>query len=1113
MKNKHLFYPRYGGSLKKLWRIMKITLLLMIIGIFTVSAKVFSQESTISVKMQNGSLSDLFKVIEQKTEYRIFYKTKIVEEAKKVDINFTQETISTILTQLLSERGLSYDLIDKVIVITPSSDNNIELQQQKQRVTGKVTDQNGQSLVGVTVTLKGTTRAVLTDKSGSFNVQLQNANDKVLVFSFVGMKKQEVSIDGRSVINISMESESNALNEVVVIGYGTTSKANLTTSISKINPADVPLAANSTVNQMLFGRAAGLQVSQQSAEPGGNISLSIRGRKDPLIVVDGVAVPTNELEPGSGMGEINGVHRGGLGSINPNDIESIEVLKDASAAIYGVGASNGVILITTKKGKSGRMNVSYDGSHSVVKNMPYLTPLNPKDYMTYYNIFSKDVYDQAPKFSATDINNTVTGTDWLGQVLRTGSADNQTLNINGGNEQVTYYFSGNYYNQVGTMQNSDMTRFSGKLNVTFVLTKFIKLNANVSSSKNNYTNSTAGWQTGGSGSNGFGALQAAISYPTYLPIKNANGKYTEFATTGNPVTLLDINDKTITSTLYTNFSADIDLIKNMLTAKVLYGNNAETSNRNFYIPSYVDWGQLYLSRGTINDASRQNQTFETTLQFKKKVGKVLDIDGVVGYGQYITDNYGSGMYATGMLDAIGTDNMGAAPTRQYVSSYKNYDKKRSYFARGNFALLDRYLVSLTYRTDGTDKFYPAHKYASFPSASIGWKISKESFMSNFSFVELLKLRGSTGLTGQTIGSLAYGVYSPDGTQVYFAGANYTPYFQKSLDNPDLRWQKTLNSNAGLDFALFKNRISGSFDLFQDKITDLLIGKPTDQLSLVPMTYANGGSQIRNGYEFALKSANIVTKDFEWDMVANVTHYNWRWDTRYDNNLLASYVGIKDPVNVIYAFKTNGILKTGETPSAWQPAQAKMPGSPKFVDVNGDGKLDNKDVVMYNTDPKIILGFGTNFRYKNFDLGTFFYSQLGGINYNNNLLWASPSGIGSGTVGATNDIKDCWSTVNENGTLPGGKYNESSLGLPTGTDVRLVSTNFVRCRNITLGYTLNSGFIKGYISSLRVYADVQNAFIITNYKGGDPEVQAAAPKGAPAPYPIARVYSIGVNVNF
>lgn len=1112
---------------------MKLTLLIILFSFLgAMASESYSQTTKLSLDLKNSTVKEVLGAIENQSEFFFLYSEKIIDVNREVNIEAHGSTIEKILSNIFEGTNVSYTVKGRQIVLTmPEGTLNgqASVVQQQKTVTGKVSDSSGGSLPGVSVVVKGTTNGSITDGNGNYSISNVPEN-ATLQFSFVGMKTQEIKVGSQSMVNVVLLEETIGLDEVIAVGYGTTTKANLTTSVSQVKPGDIPASANNSVNQLLFGRAAGLNVSQQSAEPGGAIKLSVRGRENPLVIIDGIVVPSSGLEPESGNNELNGVKRGGLSDINPADIESIEVLKDASAAIYGVAAADGVILITTKKGKSGKMNISYDASRSAIINMPYLEPLNAGEYMTYYNQFSKDRYlfnnkmvpfgttspsGFTPKFSESDIQNAGTGTDWMGEVLRNGSVDNHTITVNGGSDRMVYYFSGNYFNQIGTMKNSDMSRYNTRMNMTFTVTEFLKLNTSLSYTRNNYTNSTAGWQTGGSGTQGFGALQAAISYPSYLPVKDANGNYTQFAITGNPVTLLNIKDKTESTGIMANFSMDIDIIKKVLSAKLLYGNNFETASRNRYIPSNVFWFQLFQARGSLTGQQRQNQTMEATIMFKKEIGKIAKLDAVAGTGQYVLDYTDYGMQASDMLDAVATYNMGAAPKRDLMSSSKYYEKKRSYFARTNLNILDRYLLSVVYRFDGIDKFFPDNKYSGFPSVSAGWKVSNESFMKNFRNLDLLKLRGSYGITGRPIGSVAYGQYSADSNQASFDnGASvYTPYYATSINQPNLKWEKTQNSNVGLDFGFFKNRITGSLDLFRDKVTNLLTSRSTDQLAFISTAYLNDGARIRDGWEFSLKTVNFASGTFQWDMIFNASHYNYRWDKRFQNQDLKLYDGEKDPVNAIFAFETNGILQIGETQTAWQPAKAQMPGAPKFVDRNGDQKLDYQDVKMFSYDPKIVLGWGNEFKYKNLDLSIFFYGQFGASNFNNTLLWADPKGIASGVIGATKEIKDAWSTSNPNGIWPGAGYDETILGLPASIDSRLTSTDFVRCRNITLGYTLKQQTIARLFSNFRVYLDVQNPFIFTKYIGGDPEVQAGAVKGAPAPYPMARTYSFGLNVSF
>lgn len=1012
----------------------------------------------------------------------------------------------------------------------------VSLQAQQKTISGVVTDAANQPLAGASVTVKGqTSGGSTTNQNGAFSIAA-NTGD-VLLISSVGYTPQEEKVGAQTTLNVSLATTVNSMSEVVVIGYGTTSRRNLTTAVSKVDPKNVPQAANNSVAQLLFGRAAGLQVSQNSAEPGGAINVSIRGRGNPLVVVDGVLMPYSGLEPGSGSRSMDGgVNRGGFAGINPNDIESVEFLKDASAAIYGVNAANGVMIITTKRGKGGKPSVSYDGSRSLVKNMPYFQTLSARDYMTYYNQLTTDKFlidsAMAPfgtkpanlanyagiwhPYSDATIQGAGAGTDWLGYVLRDGSIDNHNISVSGSSDRFNYYFSGGYFNQVGTIQNSGLKRYTGRLNLTFNLTRFLALNANISGARNNYLNSQAGGQSGGVGQQAFGALQAALAYPANLPVSDpTSGKYTQFRLTGNPISLLNIQDQTASNSLLANFSLDLKIIPNVLSARVLYGNSTETADRNFFIPSTTFFDQLYRSRGSITNSRRQNQTLEATVNFKKRINDLVNIDAVAGVGQYPNDYYTFTASGADMLDAIGTDALGSSSlSSQTVSSQRSADKLRSYFSRASFDFLDRYVLSLSFRYDGYSQFFPQNKYASFPAASLGWKLSNESFLKNLSFLNLLKVRGSIGVTGIASG-FAYGSFTPETNVITFNNGStaYVPYYLTALDNPALQWPKTINKNIGLDFSLFKDRIAGSFDVFQDDLTRFVVYQTTAPLSLLPTSPINTGHQVRKGWELNLSTTNVQSGDFQWTTLINLTHNTLRWNERYANTVLSSWQSPTDLVSSYYVFKTAGVLGVGQAVPAWQPAAASVPGSPIFVDQNGDKKLDTGDIVRIDPSVKLALGFGNTFRYKKLDLSVLFYGQIGGMATNPNAAWSDPLNFISGLQSGIKQLNEVWTTSNPSGTRPGIAYNESALGLRTGTDIGLVKTDFVRCRNITLGYTFNSGNLTKYVRSLRVYADAQNPFIITNYKISDPELASPIVKGGPAPYPMSRVFSLGVRANF
>ncbi|MEX2601764.1 MAG: SusC/RagA family TonB-linked outer membrane protein [Balneolaceae bacterium] len=1004
-------------------------------------------------------------------------------------------------------------------------------------VSGQVTDaESGESLPGVNVVLQGTTTGATTNVDGQYELDVPSLQG-TLVFSYIGFQQQVVPIRGRTTIDVELSPVVIFGEELVVVGYGTSRREDVTTSISRIDPSNIPVAAKSNINDMLFGQAAGLKVTQESSQPGGNVDLSIRGRGAPLIIVDGVVVPSSGLEPSINFSEINNVRRGSLAGLNPSDIESIEVLKDASASMYGVDASSGVILITTKRGRSDRMDVSYSSSVSYQQNMDYMQPLTAEQYMRYFNQFEADRYnaensmgafgpnptDYTSRFSQSEISSAGVGTNWVDHVLKDGNLTNQNLSISGGAERITYYFSGNFFNQNGTVENSGLQKYNARASLTFRFNDVISFNASLTGNKNFYNNTVAGWQTGGAGANSYTALQAAFAYPAYLSVRDEDGNFTQFQITGNPVAQLQMRDKTKYNSVLANFSVDLTLIPETLTGKILYGNNFETSERDFFIPSTVNWFDEYASRGSLQQDERQYQTIESYLNFRSAITEYLDVTAVAGFGQYINESFSFGLQARGMLDAVNTNRVNGAASN--VNSRRTKNIKRSYFTRASFDILDRYILEGSLRYDGYSQFFPDSKYNLFPSASAAWKVSNESFFETVSAVSMLKLRASIGLTGSVLptGS-AYAAYEPEGFLASFdnGSTSYIPVVATQLDHPDLTWEKTIIKNAGIDFGLFNDRVFGSFDIFRDDVTDLLnSGANTPALSLLPRQPVNGGHQVRTGYEFDLSVDVIRRQDLFWRTGVTFTHFKHRWEDRFEETDLGNHQSVTDPVGVIYAFETDGILSVGQEIPAWQPEAAMVPGSPIFVDQNGDGVLDANDVKQYSQLPTASIGVINTFNYKNFDLSILLYGQFGAYRVNNSLQWANPNGMLGGNLSGTQDMKHVWSTENQDGWLPGAAYrgNIGALGegdmavSGVGTDSYVSSTDFLRARNITLGYTFDGTMLNNLVRDLRVYLDVQNAFTITNYEGADPEVRQDGVRGAPTPFPMVRTVSFGVNINF
>jgi len=1012
---------------------------------------------------------------------------------------------------------------------------------QNNKVTGRIIDAQGEPVIGASVVVKGQSRGVVTDVDGQFTINV--AVGQTLQFSYIGFRSVEKQVS-KNTMDIVLTEDANVLNEVIATGYGAVSRKNLTTAIDKVKGDDVIKTGTTNMSQMLMGRAAGLQATMSSAQPGGGVSINIRGGGEPLYIVDGVVMPSDALEGSSGGTTTvmpASVNRSGLAGLNPEDIESIEVLKDASAAIYGINAANGVILITTKKGKKGRMKVSYEGSISTVNNYKYIESLGSHDFMNYVNIFKKEQYlynnQMAPygpnaydggnddAYTAEQMAKSPS-TDWTDHILKSGSISSHNVTIQGGTDRIDYYLSGNYYHQEGTVAQSAYERFVLRANIGAQLFKWMKLTTMVNYNKNNNWNGTVGGTTAGRGPQAVGALTAALSYPTNLPMKNDEGRYYAFSTLPNPIGMLDITNKSLSNGFNANFALDFTIIPEVLKARALYGYNKEHATRNVYIPSNVYFDQMYKARGSLQNVERDNSTLEATLQFDHRFfNNTLSVNAVVGMGRYFSNGTGLGVSYNEINDIIGNDNIAAASGDVKPTSDKWGNEKRSQFGRFSLDFLDKYVVAGTLRRDGTDKFFKDKKYCWFPSASVAWKIYNEEFMRDIKWINMLKLRASYGETGNdNLGSTLYGAYSASPNQVAFDEntTKYVAYYLSSKDYPDVSWEKTVMKNVGLDFSIFDDRIYGSFDYFWNDVTDMLGYASTEGLSMFAQRPINGGHIRRYGWDATINTVNMVTSDFRWTSMLTLSHYNSIWKEQFPNTYFQDYrQQVDEPVNALYFYRTDGIINSEKSnmPSH-QPAYFQYPGCPIIKDLNGDGAITVDDVDMVNVVPALYWGLGNTFNYKNWDLNIFVYSQLGLKKYNYSYDWSDGRELANQTTNQSTLIGDVYnSQTNPNGTLPGIAFRLSNVALPggAGTDVYYQNANFLRVRNITLGYTFdtrNLGSLSKHIQSIRLYADAQNPFTITSFDNFDPEVQTGGSyKGGKAEYPMTRTFSLGLKVQF
>lgn len=969
---------------------------------------------------------------------------------------------------------------------------------QKRTVSGIVTDSKNEPLIGVNVTIKNaSTTGTITDIDGKYSLEIPSGNS-VLVFSYIGYSTQEVKVNNRSVVDIVLKDDMQALEEVVVVGYGTMKKSDLTGSVSSITSDNFKLGTDLTPQQLMQGAFSGVNISQNSGKPGGSNTIRVRGgtsitaSNDPLYVIDGVPISTsagvNQSNIGSSTTDFFDQEPiNPLSNINPNDIESINILKDASAtAIYGSRGANGVIMITTKKGKAGMRQLDYSfnlGVSTVAKKLDVLTG---------------DEYRKTVSELGLTLDDKGQNTDWQDVIFRTAISQNHYVSFMSGSENTSYRASAGYSNQNGVMEGSGMKSANARMNINHkALNDKLKLNMNISYGETNSdqapVSNTVGSEMGSSM-----LYEAYVFNPTY-PIYNEEGDYYDVPPYRvNPASFSkELLDERATSQFLGNLTADWNFYK-PFTLQVNAGYNKNTINRNSYISKSNLLGNGNNGYVTVQKLSDYSKLLETILKYNQSFGK-HNIDAMVGYSWQYFYSEGQTTKAYGFLsDNFKWYSLAAAQTVESVSSYAESNTLISMYGRINYNYADKYLLTATVRRDGSSRFGSGNKWGIFPSVAASWRISQEDFFQN-DIMSDLKLRASFGITGsQEIGN--YNSLSTLGasTNGYLVGGEkITIVLPQQYTNPDLKWEQTAQTDIGIDFGFLNGKIRGSIDYYYKKTTDLLLSVAVPSPSLITTQIANVGTVTNQGIELDLSFDLMRTKDFAWDANLNLSHNknevvslsNGQWTG--DNMQVAPCQG-------------QGLSGTY--------AQLIMPGQPigTFYGKRFIGVVDGVEQFANDGEPEVIgcaqpdltFGLGTNLQYKNWTLSLNFRGSIGNDVYNctaNNLAYLS--------------------------NLPGRNVLKEAVTSGVNRDQAKVYSSrfiedgsFVRLDNLSLGY--NFSLPKLYISNARVFVSAQNLFVITGYSGADPEVNSEISRTGVAPlgvdylsYPKARTFSMGINLSF
>ncbi|MBN1416667.1 MAG: TonB-dependent receptor [Bacteroidales bacterium] len=999
---------------------------------------------------------------------------------------------------------------------------------QEKTVTGTVTSSDGEGLPGASVVIKGTTTGVITDVFGNFSIDVPDEN-AVLSFSYVGYIAKEQPVAGMTTMNIVLEEDLMKLEEIVVVGYGVSKKSDLTGAVSSVKEDDFNKVSAATPEQLIQGRIAGVQITQNNGEPGSGSQIRIRGAstirssQQPLYVIDGVPLDMQTSSPG-------GVSANGVGGapatnplnfLNPNDIEAIDILKDASAtAIYGSRGANGVVLITTKKGKEGKANLEYS-TYASLSTLP-----KKLDVLTADEWVKVRTETMVPPYAIDDENHYGYSTDWQDQIFRSALSHSQNLSLSGGTERNSYRMSFNYLDQEGIIKKSSLDKYVGRLNLSQKALKdifFFEINLTASQTKENRVPVGA---TGFEGDLLLNALSANPTWPVYdntqLPLE------VPFQTISpserNPVAMLEYTDD-ITRTTRILGGASItvkpfDLFLKPLEGlyyKMNLGIDYTNAIRKISQSQNLSYMSAEKGRAQINTNELQNFIVEHLLNYSRTFG-VHNIGAMVGYSyqRIIRNGYDqrTGYFTTDKIDYVNQMDEGD-PDYTSVSSYANTPEElQSLFGRINYNLLERYLVTATFRRDGSSKFGSDSKYGNFPSVAVAWRITEEPFMKNVRFLSNLKLRAGWGMTGNSEIPTDNSTFLLEPDPGSTAIINHTPvtgFKISKTPQPDLHWETTTSTNIGLDFAVLDGKLSGTIDLFRKKTTDLLVEQPTKALSPTSNFVSNfaEGYVLNNGIEIGLEAIVINKTNFTWSVNFNVTAIkNTVEDILKDDESIFPTGSIQgqgmtgayaqayangQPMASFYMYKVDSVNQYR------QPGKAV--GSIYYVK-NPSGVGDSL-MFMGSALPKATWGLSNSFRFWNFDFGFFIDAVHGNKIFNNTALLIDKS-----------NLKQAKNALSEY------VYDETNFNnSPKVSDRYLENGSYVRLSSATLGYNFSFKNVS-WIQLLRLYVSGSNLAILTDYSGFDPDVSSSADISGVRSlgiditnYPKARTILFGLNVTF
>ncbi len=1073
-------------TLKKLIMELKLAFLIIVVSVSNILATpAYSQVARVSLNMENKSLEQVMDEIERQSEFYFVFNQKQIDVHRVVNIREYNKLITDILPDLFKGTNVNYAVFDrKILLTTDPLENNLMAiasgtEQQQNKITGKVTDAaTGEAMAGVNIKVKGTTIGVITDGNGKYSIPSAVDQNAVLVFSFIGFVAQEVPVEGKTIIDVALSSEVTSLDEVVVIGYGTRTKRDISGSVTNVSEKSFNQGVNKSALDLIQGKVAGLDIFTGSSDVTSQSKVTLRG----ISSLSGAVSPFYVIDGIPGM-DVN--------SVAPQDIESITVLKDASScAIYGSRAASGVILITTKKGKAGQMLVEYSGKAiaGFAADKPPL--LSASEYRQYAQKTGIDI-------SAIDKG---ANTDWFKEITNKNIISHEhNISASGGNEKGNYRASFNYLNNQGIIKGNYMERY----NTLFVFNqKGLKDKLDVS-----FIGGAI--KSNSSGINSYGGIYTLL--PT-SPIKNPDGTWYETydISQGNVVHSIAENKQLASGySLYLNPKVNLEIFKSFVMGLNLYtersGDNTGSYDGITTAEGVNDHGNASRASSTLD-----RNLLEFTLNYLKSIN-LHTLEFLAGYSyEESQSRYFSTSVRGFITDEFGFDNLNAADVSKYksgdISSDGSMSKLIGFFGRLNYIFNDKYIFTATLRRDGSSKFGANHKWGIFPSASVAWRISSEPFMSGMEFLNDLKLRLSYGVTGNQAGISPYNSLALYSTgPLYLNNGNWENTYRYSQNaNPDLKWEQTASLNAGLDFSLYKDRINGSIDYYSRLTSDLLYTYP---VPVPPYLYAtilaNVGNISNKGIELVINADILRNQDFLWTVSFNFAH-NKQMVTKVSNDkfkVAQTYLGQVSGRGQTGA--TTSILKEGEEISSFYGLKClglDENGMYIIQDVDNNGVIDSKDnQIIGHALPRATYGITNTLSYKGFDLNFFLRGIYGNDIFNNDRMQ-----MGNPTNFPAMVYKEAITTPLRDKMVYNSYYIEKG--------------SFLRLQNVNLGYTFKIKNLN--INRWKVYIAGENLFVITKYSGMDPElaaqnssdllVQGIDPGQLP---PLIRRFILGFNLVF